>query len=301
MKVPVTWRDTPLLPIEPARVLLDRGPHFFRRKREAGSQAVLDAGDVHAYQDASDIEDDGAELRGCHGLFVLCAGGGGGAPVTKLLTRAMVGDDGGQEGNNDSEGNNAVAARTDNRNRPPHRVAAENHGADPNNPSKNVEGQVAGVRHLRRTGDGRAERSNDGNEARENDGPAAILFVEVVGALKMAAPEEERVFAAVESCTCRAADPIADLIAHDGAKHDGQEKPLQGDHAGSGEDTGGNQQGITRKKKSHKKTGFDEDDRANERRAAGANQLLESVRVIEGVEKVKDGVEHSVLFLAAEG
>src|SRR5260370_17133566 len=86
MKVPVTWRDTPLLPIEPARVLLDRGPHFFRRKREAGSQAVLDAGDVHAYQDASDIEDDGAELRGCHGLFALCAGSGGGPPATKLLT-----------------------------------------------------------------------------------------------------------------------------------------------------------------------------------------------------------------------
>src|SRR5260370_40966227 len=98
MKVPVTWRDTPLLPIEPARVLLDRGPHFFRRKREADSQAVLDAGDVHAYQDASDIEDDGAELRGCHGLFSLCAWRSGGGPVTNPLSGAKDADDPAQQG-----------------------------------------------------------------------------------------------------------------------------------------------------------------------------------------------------------
>src|SRR5260370_3622158 len=119
-------------------------------------------------------------------------------------------------------------ASADIRNRAAQRVAAENHGADPKNPSKNVEGQVAGVRHLCRTGDGRAEGSNDGNEARENDGTAAIFFVEVVGALKMAAPEEERVFAAVESCTCRAANPVADLIAHDGASITGKRSPLRG-------------------------------------------------------------------------
>src|SRR6266446_4807966 len=59
-------------------------------------------------------------------------------------------------------------------------------------------------------------------------------------------------------------------------------------------------QGITGKKESYKKTGFDEDDRADERGSAGTNQLLESVRVVERVEKMEDGVEHSVLFLTEE-
>src|SRR5260370_3361672 len=162
MKVPVTWRDTPLLPIEPARVLLDRGPYFFRRKREADSQAVLDAGDVHAYQDATDIEDDGAELRGCHGLFALCAGRSGGAPVTKLLTRAKDADDRGQHGKHDNSGDDVMDASADIRNRAAQRAAAENHGADPQNPSKNVEGQVAGGTHLWHAREGRAGGSNGG-------------------------------------------------------------------------------------------------------------------------------------------
>src|SRR5260370_42560817 len=138
MKVPVTWRDTTLLPIEPARVLLDRGPHFFRRKREAGSQAVLDAGDVHAYQDASDIEDDGAELRGCHGLFALCAGSGGGAPVTKLLTRAKDADDGGQHGKHDNNGDDGMDASAGIRKRAAQRVGAGDHSAEPRKPSENM-------------------------------------------------------------------------------------------------------------------------------------------------------------------
>src|SRR5260370_12599662 len=128
MKVPVTWRDTPLLPIEPARVLLDRGPHFFRRKREADGQAVPDAGDVHAYQDAADIEDDGAELRGCHGLFALGAGSGGGAPVTKLLTRAKDADDFGQHGKHENDGNDVMDARADIMNRRAPTGAAEEQG-----------------------------------------------------------------------------------------------------------------------------------------------------------------------------
>jgi hypothetical protein len=92
-----------------------------------------------------------------------------------------------------------------------------------------------------------------------------------MGPSKLAAPEEERLFAAVKSCTRGAANPVTNLIAQDGAKHNGQEKPLQGDDAGSGENSGGHQQGITRKKKSNKKTGFDEDDEADEGRAAGAD------------------------------
>src|SRR5712692_10610038 len=274
MKVPVPGRNAPLLPIEPARVLFDRGPHNLRRKREAGSQSVHGAGDVHADQNAANIEDDGAELGRRHSLFALRPGSGAGAAIldgTELMPGAIDADDCGKHGNHDNNGDDVMNALTNIRDRAAQRVAAENHGADPKNPSANVEGNVAGVGHLCGAGDGRAEGSNDGNEARENNGPAAIFFIKIVGALKMASAEEERVFAAVQSCTRRAANPVANLIAHDGAKHDGQEKPLQGDDAGSGENSGGHQQGITGKKKSNKKTGFDEDDEADEGGAAGAD------------------------------
>ena len=246
MKIPVAGRNAPLLPVEPARVLFDSGPGLLRREREAGSQAVHGPGNVHADQDAADIEDDGAELRGCHSLFAPGAGSGGGARVTELLTRAKDADDRGQHGKHDNDGNDVMYARADVRNRSAQSVAAEDHGADPKNSPTHVKGNVIEVGHPCSAGDGRAKRSNNGNEARENDGPAAIFFIEVMGALKVAAPEEERVFAAVKSRTRRAANPVANLIAYDGAKHDGQEKPLQGDDASSGENSGGYQQGITR-------------------------------------------------------
>jgi len=180
-------------------------------------------------------------------------------------------DDRWKNGKYDHDGNDIMNAFTNIRHRPAQRVSTENHGADPKNPTKNIEGQIAGIRHLCRAGNGRTERSNDRNETREDDGPATILFVEFMGALKMASSEEKGVFAAVQGRTRRAADPIPNLIAHDGAKHDRQEKPLEGNHAGSRENSGSYQQGITRKKKTYKKTGFNEDDRTNEGRAAGAD------------------------------
>src|SRR4029077_3459089 len=103
------------------------------------------------------------------------------------------------------------------------RVPAEDHGADPKDPAANVEGQVVEIGHPRGAGDRWTEGSHDGNEAREDDGATAVFCVKVVSALKMASPKEERVFAAVESGTGGAANPIANLIAHDGAKHDGEE------------------------------------------------------------------------------
>ena len=92
-----------------------------------------------------------------------------------------------------------------------------------------------------------------------------------MGPLKVASPEEERIFAAVQRGTRRAANPVADLVTYNGAKHDRQEKPFEWDHAGSGKNSSGHQQGIPRKEKSHKKTGFNENDRADEGRSAGAN------------------------------
>src|SRR5229473_2728793 len=139
----------------------------------------------------------------------------------------------GKHRNHDNNGNDVMDALTNIRDRAAKRVAAENHGADPEDPSKNVKGQVAGVGHLCGAGDGWTEGSNDGNKAGEDDGPAAIFFIEIMGALKVASPKEKRVFAAVQGCACRAANPVANLVAHDGAEHDRQEQPLQGDDAGS--------------------------------------------------------------------
>src|SRR5580704_3234818 len=99
----------------------------------------------------------------------------------------------------------------------PQCIAAEDHGANPENPAKHVEEHVTDVRHFRGAGHGRTKRSNDGNEPREDHGPAAIFFVEIMSALQMAAAEKERVFAAVEGCSRGAADPVTDLIAGDGA------------------------------------------------------------------------------------
>jgi len=121
-----------------------------------------------------------------------------------------------------------------------------------------------------------------------------------MGALKMTAAEEKRVFAAVKSSSSRAADPITDLIPDNGAKHDRKEEPFEWNDPGSGENASGDKQGITGKKKSHKETCFYEYDDADERGAARANQLFESFRVIERVEEVKDSVEHPMLFLAAD-
>src|SRR6266849_1248302 len=226
MNVPVPGRKPPLLPINPVRVIFNRGPHLARGQREPGSQSVHGAGDIHADQNAADIEDDGAELGNCHGLFALWTRSGGGAPIldgTEFMPGAIDADQCWKHRNHDNNRNDVMDALADVRNRAAQRVAAENHGADPKNPAKNVEDQVAGVRHLRGASDGRAEGSNDGNEAREDDGPAAIFFIEVMGALKVAAPEEERVFAAVESRPRRAANPVANLVAHNSAKHDGKE------------------------------------------------------------------------------
>lgn len=153
----------------------------------------------------------------------------------------------------------------------PERITAKDCRADPENAAENIEEQVARVGHFCSACDGRTKGANDGNEARENHGAAAVLFIEIVCTLKMAPAEKEGVFAAIERGPCGAANPVADLVAGDGAKHDWKQKPFQGNNASVGEDAGGDQKRVTRKKKSNEKAGFDKDDGANERSAAGAN------------------------------
>ncbi len=87
----------------------------------------------------------------------------------------------------------------------------------------------------------------------------------------MAAPEEERVFAAVESCTCRAANPVADLIAHDGAKHHRQKEPSERNEASGRKNARGDKQRISWKKEADKEAGFDKNNGADERGPAGVD------------------------------
>src|SRR6266446_1303938 len=68
----------------------------------------------------------------------------------------------------------------------PERIAAQDHGAHPEDSSENIEDEITAIGHSRCAGHRRTKRSNDGDETRKDDGPAAIFFVEVVSPLKMA-------------------------------------------------------------------------------------------------------------------
>ena len=92
-----------------------------------------------------------------------------------------------------------------------------------------------------------------------------------MSALKMAAAKEERILAAVEGRSSRAADPVTNLIAHDGAEHDRQKKPFDGDYAGSGKNTRGDKQRIAGKEEADKKAGFHKNNRADEGGPASAD------------------------------
>src|SRR5262245_23593128 len=113
------------------------------------------------------------------------------------------------------------------------RVAAENHGTDPEDPTENVERHIAAIGHARCSCHRWTERSNDRNKACEDHGAAAVLLIEFVRALQMAAAEEERILALVKSSAGGAADPVANLVSDNGAKHDWQEEPAQRDDIGS--------------------------------------------------------------------
>jgi hypothetical protein len=151
------------------------------------------------------------------------------------------------------------------------RIATKNGGANPKDSAKAIEKQVTRVSHFSGSSDWRAKGSNDRDKARENHGPAAVFFVEVVGALEMAAAEKEGVFTAIESNASGTANPIADLVASDGAKHDRQQKPLEGNDAGVRKDAGGDQKRVAGKKKADEEAGFNKNDGADERSPSGAD------------------------------
>src|SRR5216683_2633040 len=133
-------------------------------------------------------------------------------------------------------------------------IAPKNHRADPQDSPQNIKGDVAQIRHERSARHRRAERPNDGHEARKDDRAAAIFFIEVMRALKMAAPEEERVLLSIQSRSGRAANPVAKLVSDDGAGHNRQQKPTEWNHVSGG-----------------KEAGFDEDDETDQGRSAPAD------------------------------
>src|SRR5258708_28655215 len=101
----------------------------------------------------------------------------------------------------------------------PKRIAAQDHGAHPEDAAEDIESEETGVGHSGGAGYRRAERSDNGNEARENHRAPAILFVKIMGALEMASPEEERSFAAIQTRAARPADPAAHHVPHEHRYH----------------------------------------------------------------------------------
>src|ERR1700751_2529286 len=92
-----------------------------------------------------------------------------------------------------------------------------NGSTDPEDAAEDVEEQITPVGHVGGAGNRRAKGTDDGGETGENDRAAAILFIEVVSALQMAAGEEEGGFALLERGAGRSSDPVAELIADDSA------------------------------------------------------------------------------------
>ena len=176
-----------------------------------------------------------------------------------------------------------------------------NGSGDPEDAAEDVEEQITSVGHFGGAGDGWAEGTDDGGETGENDGAAAILFIEVVSALQMAAAEEEGVFAFVESGAGRSSDPVAELIADDSAANYGKQpaeyERRDGNSSGCREDACGDQQGIAGEKEADEKAGLDEDDATNESGSAGADEFFQSFRVEQRADEVDKRIEHATWFL----
>src|SRR5262249_48001815 len=145
-----------------------------------------------------------AENRSGHDLLFLSLRKGSGTiglasgASAELAPRAQHTDDRRQEGKNDDNRNHVMDALRNVGNQMAEKITAKDHGPDPEDAAKNIERQVAPIRHLRRARHRRTKRSHDGHKARENHGSSAILFVKIMRALQMAASKKQRIFAPVE-------------------------------------------------------------------------------------------------------
>src|SRR5215469_3209491 len=187
---------------------------------------------------------------------------------TGLAPCAQDADDCRQDRKNDHHGDHVMNALRNVRNQMAKEITAKDHGSNPEDAAKNIECQISSIRHLRRAGNRRAKGANDRHKTSKNHGSAAIFFVKIMRALQMAAPEEKRIFAPVKRRSRGTPDPVADLVAGNRAKHHRRKQPLERNYARGRENAGGNQQGITGKEKAYKESSLDENNRANQRRAA---------------------------------
>src|SRR5439155_996267 len=114
---------------------------------------------------------DGAKLGGRHCLFALCSGSCNASVIggAEFMPTAIDADDRGKHRNDDDNGDDVMNALTDIRHRAAQGKSAENHGADPKNPAKNVECQITGVGHLCGPGD-RKEEADEETGLNKNDG-----------------------------------------------------------------------------------------------------------------------------------
>lgn len=189
----------------------------------------------------------------------------------RLALRSQDADDGRHDRKKNHDGDYVVDTLSDIGNQMTEKIAAEDHRSDPEDAPEDVERQVAAVVHLRRAGYRGTKRSNDGHKAGQNHSPPAVLLIKIVGALEVAAPEEERIVAAIERRPRRTSDPIADLVADDSAEHHRQEQQPQRDYASGGEDARGDEQGISWKKEADKESCFHKNNRADKGEPAGAD------------------------------
>src|SRR6516225_499132 len=125
MQVPLPRRHAAFLPILPAGILFDRGPELFRSKREPRSQPGLGALDIQANEHASDIENDCANRRGCHGS------GFSGSVRVDSLARAKKADDRWKQREENYYNDDVVNPLADVGDDVPQEIAAQGHRANP--------------------------------------------------------------------------------------------------------------------------------------------------------------------------
>jgi len=106
----------------------------------------------------------------------------------------------------------------------------------------------------------------------------------------MALTEEERILAFVQRGSSGATNPVANLVADDGAEHHRQENPSQRDDAGGGKDAGRNEQGIAGEKKTNKEAGFDKNNQADEQGSAGSDYSFD---IVDGMKQVANRFEQT--------
>jgi len=70
MEMPIVRGNAAFLPIRPARIFFDGGPELLRGEGKALSEAGLGTPDIHADQNAANVEDDRADSSRTHTLAV---------------------------------------------------------------------------------------------------------------------------------------------------------------------------------------------------------------------------------------